>query len=280
MIFDQPTGTMAPLRDAIDGHTRADACLTALLGRLELDPTALGRIDATARALVTEVRGARHRPGGIDAFLQEYGLSTQEGVMLMCIAEALLRVPDAETMDALIEDKIAPSDWGRHLGHSASSLVNASTWALMLTGRVWPACWYLARALPPAGGAAGRACGARPWARRSGARSSWAGPRRCAGARRGCARLRHSYDMLGRRRAPRPMPSAFRGLPVGRRHRRGGGGRGPVDPGISIAGPPPAMSGTRVMDGSCRAAPPRRRRRRISACIDAEEADRLTSPST
>src|SRR5690606_24224793 len=66
----------------------------------------------------------------------EYGLSTDEGIALMCLAEALLRVPDAITMDALIEDKIAPSDWGRHLGHSASSLVNASTWALMLTGKV------------------------------------------------------------------------------------------------------------------------------------------------
>ncbi len=54
----------------------------------------------------------------------------------MCLAEALLRVPDADTIDALIEDKIAPSDWGKHLGHSTSSLVNASTWALMLTGRV------------------------------------------------------------------------------------------------------------------------------------------------
>jgi len=72
----------------------------------------------------------------MEVFLAEYGLSTDEGVALMCLAEALLRVPDAETMDALIEDKIAPSDWGRHLGKSASSLVNASTWALLLTGRV------------------------------------------------------------------------------------------------------------------------------------------------
>ena len=72
----------------------------------------------------------------MEAFLAEYGLSTEEGIALMCLAEALLRVPDAATIDALIEDKIAPSEWGRHLGHSASSLVNASTWALMLTGRV------------------------------------------------------------------------------------------------------------------------------------------------
>jgi RHH-type proline utilization regulon transcriptional repressor/proline dehydrogenase/delta 1-pyrroline-5-carboxylate dehydrogenase len=76
------------------------------------------------------------RPGLMEVFLAEYGLSTDEGVALMCLAEALLRVPDAETVDALIEDKIAPSEWGAHLGKSSSSLVNASTWALMLTGRV------------------------------------------------------------------------------------------------------------------------------------------------
>lgn len=72
----------------------------------------------------------------MEVFLAEYGLSTREGVALMCLAEALLRVPDTETIDALIEDKIAPSAWGQHLGHSSSSLVNASTWALMLTGKV------------------------------------------------------------------------------------------------------------------------------------------------
>ena len=72
----------------------------------------------------------------MDIFMAEYGLSTDEGIALMCLAEALLRVPDSETIDALIEDKIAPSNWSAHLGHSASPLVNASTWALMLTGRV------------------------------------------------------------------------------------------------------------------------------------------------
>jgi len=76
------------------------------------------------------------KPGLMDVFLAEYGLSTDEGVALMCLAEALLRVPDAETIDDLIEDKIAPSEWGKHLGKSSSSLVNASTWALMLTGKV------------------------------------------------------------------------------------------------------------------------------------------------
>jgi RHH-type proline utilization regulon transcriptional repressor/proline dehydrogenase/delta 1-pyrroline-5-carboxylate dehydrogenase len=75
-------------------------------------------------------------PGLMEVFLAEYGLSTDEGIALMCLAEALLRVPDEETIDSLIEDKIAPSDWAKHMGHSTSPLVNASTWALMLTGKV------------------------------------------------------------------------------------------------------------------------------------------------
>lgn len=75
-------------------------------------------------------------PGLMEVFLAEYGLSTDEGIALMCLAEALLRVPDPDTIDALIEDKIAASAWGAHLGHSSSPLVNASTWALMLTGKV------------------------------------------------------------------------------------------------------------------------------------------------
>ncbi|MCA3514033.1 MAG: bifunctional proline dehydrogenase/L-glutamate gamma-semialdehyde dehydrogenase PutA [Rhodobacter sp.] len=93
------------------------------------------RISAAGAGLVRRIRSSV-RPGLMEVFLAEYGLSTDEGIALMCLAEALLRVPDAETMDALIEDKIAPSDWGRHLGRSSSSLVNASTWALMLTGKV------------------------------------------------------------------------------------------------------------------------------------------------
>lgn len=93
------------------------------------------KVCARAADLVRDIR-AEGDPGLMESFLAEYGLSTDEGVALMCLAEALLRVPDATTMDALIEDKIAPSEWGKHLGHSSSSLVNASTWALMLTGKV------------------------------------------------------------------------------------------------------------------------------------------------
>ncbi|MCL5777945.1 bifunctional proline dehydrogenase/L-glutamate gamma-semialdehyde dehydrogenase PutA [Limibaculum sp. FT325] len=111
------------------------AVIRRLIATAALSPGDRATISATAAGLVRQVRAASD-PGLMQSFLAEYGLSTREGVALMCLAEALLRVPDAETIDALIEDKIAPSDWGVHLGHSSSSLVNASTWALMLTGRV------------------------------------------------------------------------------------------------------------------------------------------------
>ncbi len=73
--------------------------------------------------------------GSLDVFLKEFGLSNNEGVALMCLAEALLRVPDADTADRLIAEKIAAGDWRSHLGHSSSAFVNASVWGLMLTGR-------------------------------------------------------------------------------------------------------------------------------------------------
>ncbi len=83
------------------------------------------------------VEGARaHKAGGLDAFLQTYGLGTDEGIALMCLAEALLRVPDAATADALIHDKLAGIDWSDHMGTSTSTFVNAATFSLMLTGRV------------------------------------------------------------------------------------------------------------------------------------------------
>ncbi len=109
--------------------------LDLLVKQAALSPDARRRISDRAEQLVREIRSSA-KPGLMEVFLAEYGLSTDEGVALMCLAEALLRVPDASTIDALIEDKIAPSDWGKHLGKSSSSLVNASTWALMLTGKV------------------------------------------------------------------------------------------------------------------------------------------------
>jgi len=111
------------------------ALLQGLVAQAALDGRARRAITARAADLVRRIR-AEARPTMMEHFLAEYGLSTREGVALMCLAEAMLRVPDKLTIDALIEDKIAPSDWGRHLGEASSSLVNASTWALMLTGKV------------------------------------------------------------------------------------------------------------------------------------------------
>jgi len=129
--------TTAALWNAIEtGTLQPEAPLLAgLIAAAGLGPQDRTRIAGAGADLVTRIR-ADVRPGLMEVFLAEYGLSTEEGIALMCLAEALLRVPDAETMDALIEDKIAPSDWGKHLGRSASPLVNASTWALMLTGKV------------------------------------------------------------------------------------------------------------------------------------------------
>ena len=124
-------------RRAIDLQTYADEATTIARLRTEanLPVEDRKRICARGADLVRDIR-AQSDPGMMEVFLAEYGLSTDEGIALMCLAEALLRVPDAETIDALIEDKIAPSDWGKHMGHSTSPLVNASTWALMLTGKV------------------------------------------------------------------------------------------------------------------------------------------------
>ena len=95
-------------------------------------------VHAEAAALAARlIEGARERKAsGLDAFLQTFGLGTDEGIALMCLAEALLRVPDTETADALIHDKLAGIDWSEHLGDSDSTFVNAATFSLMLTGQV------------------------------------------------------------------------------------------------------------------------------------------------
>src|SRR4051794_36529111 len=136
-VFQEPPPVETKLRAVIRdwyrlGETEVDA---RIVSASELPAEARDRIGITARRLVAAVRRKRIG-GGLDAFLHEYALSSQEGVALMCLAEALLRIPDAETVDKLIRDKITVADWERHLGHSGSLFVNASTWALMLTGRL------------------------------------------------------------------------------------------------------------------------------------------------
>ena len=127
-----------PSRDEIAAHAYADEArvLGALVNRAMLTADERRKTDDLAKHLVHTARAGRQKHGGIDAFLHEYGLSSEEGIVLMCLAEALLRIPDAETADNLIDDKIPMGDWARHLGNSDSLFVNASTWGLMLTGRV------------------------------------------------------------------------------------------------------------------------------------------------
>ncbi len=125
-------------REAMSRLYRADEsdAVLALLDRAELPPERWARVEGEARRLVEGVRAARKREGGLDAFLHEYRLDTAEGVVLLCLAEALLRIPDAGTQDRFIRDKMADADWRKHLGASDSMFVNASTWAMMLTGRI------------------------------------------------------------------------------------------------------------------------------------------------
>lgn len=138
MIFKSADSHQGEGRADIDAQYRSDEteCVERLLGELDLGKDALDGIESYARTLVEAVRDKTVHKGGIDAFLHEYGLSTQEGVLLMCVAEALLRIPDDDTREALIRDKLGSADWKKHLGHSSSLFVNASTWALMMTGQV------------------------------------------------------------------------------------------------------------------------------------------------
>jgi RHH-type proline utilization regulon transcriptional repressor/proline dehydrogenase/delta 1-pyrroline-5-carboxylate dehydrogenase len=104
--------------------------------RARLGAEQAARVSACAESLIGEIRAARHSRSGLDAFLLEYSLSSKEGVLLLCLAESLLRIPDAATSDRLIAEKIRAGDWHTHAGDSGSLLVNASTWSLMLTGRI------------------------------------------------------------------------------------------------------------------------------------------------
>jgi len=111
-----------------------EACIAE---RLEQAAPARKLSGEAAALAIRLIEGARAQSAsGIDAFLQQYGLDTDEGIALMCLAEALLRVPDARTADALIRDKIAEIEWGERLGESSSTFVNAATFSLMLTGEV------------------------------------------------------------------------------------------------------------------------------------------------
>ncbi len=129
--------TLKDIRKTLRASTLGDEAVVIkyMLDNLGIDADLRQSTVDMAASWVREMR-ASGDPGLMESFLAEYGLSTQEGVALMCMAEAYLRVPDNETLDDLIEDKIAPQNFGDHLGHSSSLMVNASTWGLMLTGSV------------------------------------------------------------------------------------------------------------------------------------------------
>jgi RHH-type transcriptional regulator, proline utilization regulon repressor / proline dehydrogenase / delta 1-pyrroline-5-carboxylate dehydrogenase len=127
-----------PARDEISAyHLMEETRLVGgLVERAIFTAAERSRIADLAAKLVRAARANRHKHGGVDAFMHEYGLTTEEGIILMCLAEALLRIPDKDTADALIAEKIGGGRWERHLGHSDSLFVNASTFGLMITGRV------------------------------------------------------------------------------------------------------------------------------------------------
>jgi RHH-type proline utilization regulon transcriptional repressor/proline dehydrogenase/delta 1-pyrroline-5-carboxylate dehydrogenase len=124
--------------DGIDAGKFADegTAVRALLAATPLDGDARIDVVATAARLVEGARASARKQGVVESFLKEFSLGTREGLALMCLAEALLRTPDAETRDRLIAEKISMADWARHLGKSDSLFVNASTWGLMLTGKL------------------------------------------------------------------------------------------------------------------------------------------------
>jgi RHH-type proline utilization regulon transcriptional repressor/proline dehydrogenase/delta 1-pyrroline-5-carboxylate dehydrogenase len=137
-LFADPRDFITPVGEAINHDFLADeeTLVRGLADAARLDPADGEAVLATARRLVEGVRKAPRAKSGLDAFLRQYDLSSQEGVILMCLAEALLRIPDDETADRLIADKLRSGDWASHLGDSQSLFVNASTWGLMLTGRI------------------------------------------------------------------------------------------------------------------------------------------------
>ena len=125
-------------RGAIRAAYRAPEpdCVPPLVEEARLDPALSARVESLAYSLVSKMRSERGHTFGVEALMKEFSLSTPEGVALMCLAESLLRIPDNETRDRLIRDKLSHGDWGAHVGASHSWFVNASAWGLLITGKL------------------------------------------------------------------------------------------------------------------------------------------------
>lgn len=136
MLFSEDLVTACPIRQQIRDAYRIDEeiAVSHILPLAEVDLRAKTRAWERARKMVLQIRAESVGSGGIDALLNEYSLSSEEGVVLMCLAEALLRVPDKATQDELIRDKLSQGKWSSHLGSSDSLFVNASSWGLLVTG--------------------------------------------------------------------------------------------------------------------------------------------------
>ena len=132
------TRPQSALRDAITNAYRRDEAeaVADMLARAQLSEEEAREAEALARRLVKQVRENRRKASGVDALMHEFSLSSEEGVALMCLAEALLRIPDKATRDRLIADKLSGGNWKSHLGHSPSMFVNAAAWGLLITGKL------------------------------------------------------------------------------------------------------------------------------------------------
>jgi RHH-type proline utilization regulon transcriptional repressor/proline dehydrogenase/delta 1-pyrroline-5-carboxylate dehydrogenase len=133
-----PYVSAAALRARITSdYRRAETdVVLAVTPEAELSPTQLAAAQRLATTLAEGVRASRTKAGGVDALMLEFSLESREGIALMCLAEALLRIPDAATRDRLIRDKIAQGDWRSHIGRSPSLFVNAAAWGLLVTGKL------------------------------------------------------------------------------------------------------------------------------------------------
>ncbi|PTR17015.1 L-proline dehydrogenase /delta-1-pyrroline-5-carboxylate dehydrogenase [Nitrosospira sp. Nsp2] len=137
-LQSEPLAPQPPLRAAITNAYRRDEAQSVgeLMTWMKWPWQSRCHAQEQARELIAAVRGKRTRSFGVDALLHEFSLSSQEGIALMCLAEALLRIPDRQTADDLIRDKISKGNWRAHLGHSPSLFVNAASWGLLITGRL------------------------------------------------------------------------------------------------------------------------------------------------
>ena len=138
LLFTQGEQHQDQLRDKLNDAYRLDenTAIETVLNFIDLDAEARQKIHDVAYRLVEQLRRTRLRRGGLDTLLSTYDLSTTEGIALLCIAEAILRIPDNNTIDNLLHDKLTRTDWQRVLGKSDSLFVNATTWVLMLTGEI------------------------------------------------------------------------------------------------------------------------------------------------